>query len=177
VDHVTSSNQVAGLLVEHQVYLRKTAFFLVRSTPLDADDLLQRANELVLRNAHQWKGFAFRKWAHKILFNEYLAQKKQAKEKWAIDLDDDAWATIEDPEASRATHAVVESLFFMSIMERLAPEHREVLMLISIEGYSYEEAAQILGIPEGTVTSRLKRAKRRYEELLQKLQQETEVMA
>ena len=39
-------------------------------------------------------------------------------------------------------------------------------MLISIEGFTYGEAAEMLGVPEGTVTSRLKQAKRRYQELL-----------
>ena len=167
-------DELERLLVEHQTYLRKAAFFLVRGTTLDALDLLQRTNELVIRNEHQWKGFAFRKWSHKILFNEYRAEKRRLRESQAITFDDDAWASIEDEDATNSTQAMVESLAFESLMARLSSEHREVLMLISIEGFTYGEAAEMLGVPEGTVTSRLKRAKRRYQELLDELREQDE---
>ena len=46
-----------------------------------------------------------------------------------------------------------------SAMQQLSEEHRAVLMLICVEGLSYKEAAEVLGVPTGTVTSRLVRAR------------------
>jgi RNA polymerase sigma-70 factor, ECF subfamily len=47
----------------------------------------------------------------------------------------------------------------LKALEKLRPEHREVLILTAAEGLSYEETARICGVPEGTVKSRLARAR------------------
>ena len=54
----------------------------------------------------------------------------------------------------------------MEALDRLPPDQRSVLLLISVEDLSYEEAAQVLGIPIGTVMSRLSRARRRLLQVL-----------
>jgi RNA polymerase sigma-70 factor (ECF subfamily) len=46
-------------------------------------------------------------------------------------------------------------------LERLSPEHREVLLLVAVEQFSYDETAMALGLPVGTVMSRLSRARQR----------------
>ena len=52
-------------------------------------------------------------------------------------------------------------------MTRLSHEHREVLVLKDIEGMKYEEIAEILGVPIGTIRSRLHRARLELRELLE----------
>lgn len=160
-----TKDDVARLLTEHQGYIRRAAYHFVRRTPLDADEIVQRTNERVLRYWQRWKGFAFKKWVHKILFNQYLVEKEREKQRRGASLDDDAWARIEDPAPVGADN-VVERLDFDRALALLSPRYREVFVLITIRGYSYEEAAEALDIPVGTVSSRLKRARRRYEAYL-----------
>jgi RNA polymerase sigma-70 factor, ECF subfamily len=51
-------------------------------------------------------------------------------------------------------------------METLSPEHRQIVLLREVEGYSYSEIAEVMGIPEGTVMSRLFYARRKLQGLL-----------
>ncbi len=52
-------------------------------------------------------------------------------------------------------------------VQRLPDEQRQILLLVGLEGFSYEEAAQITGVPVGTVKSRLSRARRTLREMLE----------
>jgi len=52
-------------------------------------------------------------------------------------------------------------------MGKLSAEHRQILLLLNVEGYGYQEVADTLGIPIGTVMSRLARARRRLRALLE----------
>lgn len=56
-------------------------------------------------------------------------------------------------------------LDLMSLMSRLSEEHRDVLVLRELEGLSYEEIAQMMGVPRGTIESRLFRARQALKEL------------
>jgi RNA polymerase sigma-70 factor (ECF subfamily) len=61
------------------------------------------------------------------------------------------------PERIRQRNAAKELLW--KGLERIGPEHREIVVLKELEGFRYSEIAQILGIPEGTVASRLYHAR------------------
>jgi RNA polymerase sigma-70 factor (ECF subfamily) len=79
---------------------------------------------------------------------------------------------IEDmPEATNATPATQEDTIFgkevLLAIERLPPDHRSIILLISVEDLSYVEAAQVLGIPLGTVMSRLSRAREQLRAILE----------
>lgn len=67
---------------------------------------------------------------------------------------------LEFVEGSQADHSetIINRHALQQAMARLSPEHREVVLLHEVEGLSYEEAALVLGIPEGTVKSRLHHA-------------------
>jgi len=62
--------------------------------------------------------------------------------------------------------AAEKRMDLQSAIERLSPEHREVVVLREFEGLSYEEIAQALGVPRGTVESRLHRARGELREML-----------
>ena len=53
-------------------------------------------------------------------------------------------------------------------METLSPEHRQIILLREVEGFSYQEISDVMGIPEGTVMSRLFYARRKLQGLLRK---------
>ena len=55
---------------------------------------------------------------------------------------------------------------FSRALERLEDQHREVILLIGLEGLSYKQPAEVLGIPEGTVMSRLARGREKLRELM-----------
>jgi len=54
----------------------------------------------------------------------------------------------------------------VSAVEKLPPLHREVVLLVDVEGFSYKDAAQTLGVPIGTVMSRLHRARQQLQRSL-----------
>ena len=67
--------------------------------------------------------------------------------------------------ATRASSAAVDQrIDVMQVLEAMSGPHREVLVLREIRGLSYEEMAQVLGVPRGTVESRLSRARAEFRE-------------
>ncbi len=108
----------------------------------------------------QWQpGTRLDSWMFRIIHNIWIDQKRALKVRGAtVDLDD-------APELMGMDgRDVVERRLTLNrvldAMTKLPREHRELIALISIEGVSYQEAAEILDIPIGTVTSRLVRARR-----------------
>lgn len=140
----------------------------------DADDLAQ---ETFLRAYESWAtyrpGSDCRKWLFTICRNTFLRERQRAKRVVAVD----------DPEAelratadlylqavSRGLGGLFDRLDLAPALERgleqLLPEYRETVMLIDIEDQSYAEAAAALGVPVGTVRSRLFRGRRLLQQAL-----------
>ena len=108
----------------------------------------------------QWQpGTRLDSWMFRIIHNIWIDQKRASKVRGAVvDLDD-------APElmGMDGRDVVERRLTLNRVLEAMAElpqEHRELIALVSIEGVSYQEAATILEIPVGTVTSRLVRARR-----------------
>jgi RNA polymerase sigma-70 factor (ECF subfamily) len=68
-----------------------------------------------------------------------------------------------EPSGTRASEIRMDVL---AVIEALAPEHRDVVVLRELDGMSYREIAEVLGVPEGTVESRLFRARQELKEHL-----------
>src|SRR5205823_8114376 len=64
--------------------------------------------------------------------------------------------------SNSATPGVERRLDVMAVLQTLSEAHREILVLREIRGLSYEEIAQVLGVPRGTVESRLSRARAEF---------------
>jgi len=121
-----------------------------------ADDLVQDTLERALNKFHLWKrGTDLRAWLFTIMHNVHVNQIRGRREFAALDG--------ETPEfAARATQDVsLEMRDLERCLARLPLEQREVLLLVVLEDMSYEETASSLGIPIGTVMSRLSRARER----------------
>jgi RNA polymerase sigma factor (sigma-70 family) len=65
-----------------------------------------------------------------------------------------------------ATGSQLDAILVRKAVAKLSEEHRTIVGLVLVEGLSYQEAAETLGVPVGTVTSRLARAREALQELL-----------
>ncbi|ANN72133.1 RNA polymerase subunit sigma [Bordetella bronchialis] len=144
--------------------LRRYARALLRDKSL-ADDLVQDCLERVIARWHQRRDVAdTRKWVFAILHNLAMDHLRRARPRNAdltLDqVDDDALAVRPSQEDGLRYGDVLRAL------EQLPDEQRSVLLLVSVEDMTYEEAAKVLDIPTGTVTSRLARAREKLLRIL-----------
>lgn len=137
--------------------LRRYARALLRGDALAADDLVQDCLERALSRLHSWRVDSdLGAWLFTIMHNVYVNQVRRAAagpKFTAIDERDD-WAA---ESGSAESGAAVSDL--QRALGGLPPDQREIVLLVSMEGLRYHEVAAILGIPEGTVMSRLSRAR------------------
>jgi RNA polymerase sigma-70 factor (ECF subfamily) len=122
----------------------------------DADDAVQVTCERALERWQQWNGQgAFDHWLVKILINSWRDEQRSRKIR--------AGPALESvPERVDDTENQADRLYLEQVNEEIVklPEaQREVLLLVASEGFSYQETASTLGIPIGTVMSRLCRAR------------------
>ena len=122
----------------------------------DADDLVQVALERALARAGQWRPDArLDAWVFGILRNAWLDELRSRTRGQRIFAPEEAGALV--GEATMERQGDVMSV--NAAMARLPDEQREVVALVLVEGLSYREAAELLEVPMGTVTSRLARAR------------------
>jgi RNA polymerase sigma-70 factor, ECF subfamily len=129
-----------------------------------ADDLVQDTLERALNKLHLWKrGTDLRAWLFTVMHNVHVNQVRSRREFAALERD-----ALEVP--VRATQEVtLEARDLERMLARLPVEQREVLLLVVLEDLSYDEAATALGIPIGTVMSRLSRAREKLRALMEGL--------
>jgi RNA polymerase sigma-70 factor (ECF subfamily) len=125
----------------------------------DADDLVQDAIERALRKRHLWvPGTRLDSWIFKIMQNAWIDTVRARRVRQTAPLDVDGF----DPpgvDGRTAMEAHLTLARTRAVLARLPAEQAAVVALVLVEGYTYREAADILGVPEGTVTSRLFRAR------------------
>jgi RNA polymerase sigma-70 factor (ECF subfamily) len=135
----------------------------------EAEDLVQESCMKALKGfASFHQGTNFRAWMYRILRNTFLTSRTGLRAA-PVSLDDDEAAPAE-PIAS----GTPESIFFASVdqqtiqkaLEGLSVQYREVILLCDVEEMSYQEIAETLAIPIGTVMSRLSRGRRAMRESL-----------
>jgi RNA polymerase sigma-70 factor (ECF subfamily) len=131
--------------------------------PLQADDLVQDTLERALNKRHLWReGSDLRAWMFTIMHNVFVNQVRARPPNDTVALDAEAYNV-----AARASPVdLLEVGDIDAAIRRLPAEQREVLLLVALEQMSYAETAQALGIPLGTVMSRLYRARERVRVLL-----------
>lgn len=138
--------------------LRRFAHGLSRNTA-DADDLTQMTIERALLARAQWQpGTRLDSWLYKIMRNQWIDTVRSRGRKAKFEAPaDEAEALGHDPRDG--VEAAIDLKRVMAAMERLPGEQREVVALILIEGFGYREAAELLDLPIGTVSSRLVRGR------------------
>jgi RNA polymerase sigma-70 factor (ECF subfamily) len=140
--------------------LRRYALALVRDRDA-ADDLVQDCLERVIERRHLWRGEGpLRSWMFRILLNlvrdEYRHRQVRAHLAVVPDGRQAAEALSGEPGGQEVHMALVE---VHAAMGRLPEEQRAALLLVALEGMRLAEAADVLGVPEGTLVSRLGRAR------------------
>ena len=137
---------------------------LCRSPSL-ADDLVQGACERALANAGSFTpGTRFDAWAFRILRNHWIDHLRRSRTE-GMSEDVTVQTHIvgdagEEPILNKLLLAEVQQ-----IIDAMPSEQREVLLLVCVEDLAYREAAEVLGVPIGTVMSRLARARKRLVEM------------
>jgi RNA polymerase sigma-70 factor, ECF subfamily len=145
-------------LVELLPRLRRFASVLTRSHD-DAEDVVQAAVERALRHADSWQqGSRLDSWLYKIMQNlwrdELRAHRRRAEPL-------DSHADIAGADGRDVTLRHIQSNEARQVLEELPEEQRVVIALVVLEGMSYQQTADILEVPVGTVMSRLARARAR----------------
>lgn len=135
--------------------LRRFALWLARD-PHSADDLVQSTLEraLATRAGKREEG-DLRAWLFRILYRQFLdARRRSQRYAWLLgrlrEEDEAQW-----PSAER--EALAQSA--LSAFAQLTSEQRNLLLWVTVEGLSYQQVAEILDVPIGTVMSRLSRAR------------------
>lgn len=138
--------------------LRRFAHALARSSA-DADDLCQAAIERALKARDQWlPGTRMDSWMYRIMRNAWIDIARARTRHGQTFVDEEAGLSVGDA-GDRAIEASVELGKVARAMQTLPSEQREAVALVLVEGFAYKEAAEILDIPMGTLTSRLVRGR------------------
>ena len=159
------------LVSRYQARLYNAALRLVNS-PEDAADVVQDAFLSAYQGLNSFKGDAeFYTWLYRIAFNTAISLKR--KRRPSLSLESHARETGIDPDdpsdyvkPSASLERTEDECRLHAAIARLSSEHRDVLLLKDLEGFKYEEIAEVLGVPIGTIRSRLHRARLELRDLL-----------
>jgi RNA polymerase sigma-70 factor (ECF subfamily) len=154
----TVHEQIVALLPR----LRRFARNLTRN-PHDADDVVQIAIERALTRLDQWHRDArLDSWMFKIVRNAWIDELRSRARRDKLFVGAEAGEHIGADSMAREA----DLLSVQSAMARLPEDQREAVSLVLIEGLPYREAAEVLDVPIGTLTSRLARGREALQALL-----------
>jgi RNA polymerase sigma-70 factor, ECF subfamily len=143
--------------------LRRFAITLARNAN-DADDLVQEVCERAIARSHLWNGEGrLESWVYAMTRNLWVDEirKRKVRSAGVVDVFERDEPHVEAT-AEKAAYANQVQKMILSMPEGLA----SVFLLVNVEGHSYRETAEILGIPVGTVMSRLSTARLRLAAML-----------
>ncbi|MDQ4086212.1 MAG: RNA polymerase sigma factor SigE [Actinomycetota bacterium] len=144
----------------HSARVYRLAYRLT-GNPHDAEDLTQEVFVRVFRSLSSYTPGTFEGWLHRITTNLFLDQARRRQKIRFDALGDDADQRLPG-RAPTPEHALHDQLFDADVeraMSALPPDFRAAVVLCDIEGLSYEEIAEILGVKLGTVRSRIHRGR------------------
>ena len=145
---------------EHSVRVYRLAYRLTGNTP-DAEDLTQEVFVRVFRALPSYTPGTFEGWLHRITTNLFLDQARRRQRIRFEGLADDAAGQLscDEPTPPQAFDARHLDADITEALRALPPEYRAAVVLCDIEGLSYDEIADTLGVKLGTVRSRIHRGR------------------
>jgi RNA polymerase sigma-70 factor (ECF subfamily) len=156
------------IVLAYQGFLFRTAFNILGDEDA-AEDATQEAFISAFRSLRGFRGESLRSWLARVVVNACYDQLRHQRRRPAIPLEQhdefdqemDAAAWMLDPSASPEEQVEARQLqrAIRSGLQTLPTQYRLAAVLVDLQGLSYEEAAEILGVPVGTVKSRLARAR------------------
>jgi len=158
-------DEVKWLMAREIPRLRRFALTLV-DTPEEADDLVQDCLERAIRKRHLWRRHgSIRSWLYRVLYNVFVNQgihRQRRRRQLPITGDAESDAQLSAPARQEDGIAVQD---ISEAMDRLPDDQRAVIVLVAVEGFSYDEAAAAMDVPVGTIRSRLSRGREQLREL------------
>jgi RNA polymerase sigma-70 factor (ECF subfamily) len=165
-----------SLVLAYQDYVYNQAYRIMGEEAAAAD-AVQEAFVSAFHNIRSFRGGSFRAWLFRIVTNACYDELRQRKRKPTTSLEplDDSGEEIESPQwladpSESPEEALVRTQLADAIqhcLQGLPEEYRTVAVLVDVQGMDYDEAAQVIRKPLGTVKSRLARARLRLRECLQ----------
>jgi RNA polymerase sigma-70 factor (ECF subfamily) len=138
----------------------------------EAEDLVQETYAKALKGFSSFEqGTNFRAWMYRILRNTFLTSRTGLREKMTIPLDQETEDTAAGPQQQSPENILIErsnQRLVQGAIEELPLFFREILLLCEVEAMSYQEIAETLAIPMGTVMSRLSRARSALRDILKR---------
>ncbi len=157
-------DDIAALIEPHVPALRRYAWALLRDDDA-ADDLVQDCLERAIGRWHlRRRDGDLRAWLFAILRNHFIGGLRQ-KARRGAHVSTDAMTVPPSSAAPQEDRMVVRDV--LAGLDALPEEQRSVLLLVSVEDLSYQDAARVLDVPVGTVMSRLSRARERLRQYLE----------
>ena len=165
------------LVRKYEKYVCTTAYSVVRNY----DDSFDIAQEVFLKLYHNIGSFkeesSFSSWLYRITKNaalDFLRKERNTRQNISLvtESSDGEEVQMEIPDTSDKTSPEANILknerneILYSALDKLSDEHKEIILLRDINGYAYEEITDILGIEQGTVKSRLFRARENLRKIL-----------
>jgi RNA polymerase sigma-70 factor, ECF subfamily len=172
-----NASSFGELVRRYQDRLFNTVYRLVDNAD-DAQDVVQDAFLNAYQSLDSFKGDSlFFTWLYRIAVNTAISFKR--KRRAMVRIDSTGSHPVIEPldtsEVTRPGHAMEQAEQEQKIQQalgRLSPEHRTVLILKDMEGQKYEDMADLLGVPIGTIRSRLHRARLELREVLEQMENE-----
>lgn len=159
-------DQLKRDLAELAPRIRRFAWALAGSRD-EGDDLAQAALVKALGALHQFEpGTRLDSWVFRIVRTVWIDRGRASSRRPTVHDPEAVEALSDSGRAARGTEARLDLARVRAAMGQLPDEQRDVLALVAIEGLAYREAADLIGIPVGTVMSRLSRARTRLAEML-----------
>ena len=151
-------NEIAALLPR----LRRFGRTLARHRE-DADDLVQIALERALTRTEQWQpGTRLDSWMFRIMQNAWIDETRARERRGQTFVAEEEGEHV----GVSTTDAQLDAIAVRKAVSQLSDDQRAVVGLVLVEGLPYKEAAEVLGVPIGTLTSRLARARETRQALL-----------
>lgn len=149
-------DETKWLIAKEIPRLRRYALALVNDAA-EADDLVQDCLERAIRKRHLWKRRgSMRSWLYRILYHVFINQSTRRNRIRQQTTLEDVELVLSEPARQEGDIIYRE---IAAAMQALSEDHRAAIVLTAVEGLSYDEAADVLDIPIGTLRSRLSRAR------------------
>lgn len=149
--------------LQHQIVellprLRRLARVLARD-PADADDLVQATVERALVHREQWRpGTRLDSWMFRIMKNAWIDESRSRSRRGKVFAPEEQGASV-GRDGAADMHARLAAADVERAMAKLPDDQRLAVALVLVDGLSYKEAAEVLEVPQGTLTSRLVRGR------------------
>ncbi|MDZ7845732.1 MAG: RNA polymerase sigma factor [Owenweeksia sp.] len=151
-----SKSEFGSLILSHKQFLYQLAMKLTKSSE-DSNDLLQETYFKALKNSDKFQeGTNIKGWLYTIMKNTFINayRKRKNQNTFVDDTDNKYFINMKETEKAVKTDATVDRDYMMKQIHSVEKTYVETFMMY-YNGYKYEEIAEILGIPLGTVKSRI----------------------